>query len=204
MLPSKPVPLSTVKISQLHNEAESLARLRAGDAGALTDIYHAYWEKLFLAAYNMLKDREAAEDIVQDIFVSLWAKRESLEIHTALNAYLYSATRYQVFKVIREGKKHVFVFENIEERIWGEGGAENRLYQKDLQEKVKEVVNGLPEKCREIYLLSREAQLSHKEIAERLGLSTKTVENQLTIALRRIRGSLGELLPLIVLFITPK
>lgn len=193
-----------MSISKLHNETESLARLRAGDAGALTDIYHAYWEGLFLAAYNLLKDREAAEDIVQDIFISLWLKRETLEIHTALGAYLYTATRYQVFKVIREGRKRVFVFDDIEERIWGEAGAENRLYQKDLQQKVKQVVEELPEKCKEIYLLSREAQLSHKEIAERLGLSTKTVENQLTIALKRIRGSLGDLLPLIVLFIAPK
>ncbi|MBO9573921.1 MAG: RNA polymerase sigma-70 factor, partial [Chitinophagaceae bacterium] len=181
-----------------------LNQLKTGDPDALTTVFNRYWEKLFISAYNILKDKAAAEDIVQDIFLSLWIKRETLEIKSSLEAYLQRSVRYQVFHFIKDRNVRDTVFKNIEERIWKQTITENSIYQKELQQRMNIIVDQLPDKCRQIYQLSREQNLSHKEIAERLDITTKTVENQITIAIRRIRASLGELLPLIALFLGGK
>ena len=86
------------------NEKQLLSSLSSGNEEALTAIYQKYWNRLFLSAYNVLKDKEACEDIVQEIFVQLWQKKEQLVIKTSLEAYLVSATRYQVFHLIKKKK----------------------------------------------------------------------------------------------------
>lgn len=184
-----------------YNDNPLLHRLVKGDTAAFTEIYAAYAEKLVTWTYNILRDRDTCRDIVHDIFLSLWLKRDSLVITSSLQAYLYTAARYQVFQVIRRGRVRDSVFERIEQRIWGEPVAENLLYQKELQARLVEAVNELPEKARDVYRLSREQHLSHKEIAERLSISVKTVENHLTVALKKIRARLSDLLPLIILFL---
>jgi RNA polymerase sigma-70 factor (ECF subfamily) len=173
------------------DEKEMLRRLAEGDQGALTSIYQQYWQPLFISAYNIIKDKNACEDIIQEIFLQLWLKREDLQIRESLRGYLLAATRYQVFRHIRKTPARLELFEQLDERLTTSSSEQN-LLQKDLHQKIDKIVHDLPEKCQLIYRLSREEYLSHKEIAERLGISTKTVENQLTIALRRLRISLQE------------
>jgi RNA polymerase sigma-70 factor (family 1) len=173
------------------DEKEMLRRLAEGDQGALTLIYQEYWQPLFISAYNIIKDKNACEDIVQEIFLQLWLKRESLQIRESLKGYLLASTRYQVFRYIRKTPARQDLFEQLDERLTTPS-SEHTLMQKDLNQKIDKIVCDLPEKCQQIYRLSREEYLSHKEIAEKLGISTKTVENQLTIALRRLRISLEE------------
>jgi RNA polymerase sigma-70 factor (family 1) len=174
-----------------YDEKELLSRLADGDQGALTSIYQQYWQPLFISAYNIIKDKNACEDIVQEIFIQLWLKRESLQIRESLKSYLHAATRYQVFRHIRNMPVKQELFEQLDERLTT-SSTDQALLQKDLHQQINKVVADLPDKCQQIYRLSREEYLSHKEIAERLGISTKTVENQLTIALRRLRISLQE------------
>lgn len=169
------------------------------DKDALGIIYERYWEPLYTSAYRIFKEKEACEDIVQDIFLKLWINRRKLIITTSLQAYLFTAVRYKVFQRIERTRTHLQLFENIEQRLQNASDTEVQLYQKELQAKVLRIVDYLPEKCQQIYRLSREEQLSHKEIAERLSITTKTVENQLTIALRRIRAGLPELLGLLAI-----
>lgn len=185
--------------SSYYNETDLLARLSAGDELALTDIYHHHWQSLFVSAFNILKDKAACEDILQELFLQVWLKRESLEISSSLGAYLHTATRYQVFKYIRKASHREHLFEKLDLRL-AEPSAEKALQLKQLNEQIHAIVETLPEQCRIIYKLSREEYLSHKEIAERLNISTKTVENQLTIALRKLRVSLGDAALLAVLF----
>ena len=175
------------------NENELLSALASGHEEALKVIYREYWDRLFISAYNVLKDKEACEDIIQDIFIQLWQKRESLSITTSLQAYLFAATRYQVFHTIKRSSGRKELFEDLNERF-STDAPDIPLYVKDIQEKINAAVEHLPEKCREIYKLSREQHLSYKEIAERLQISPKTVENQITIALKRLRIVLGDLL----------
>ena len=175
------------------DEEKILFSLSQHDEEALKFLYQKYWQPLFISAYNVLKDKDACEDIIQDIFIQLWQKRESLSITTSLSAYLFTATRYQVFHSIRKSAVREELFENIEERFVADA-PDIPLYTKDLQERINAAVENLPEKCKEIYKLSREHQLSYKAIAARLKISSKTVENQLSIALKKLRSELSDLM----------
>ncbi len=179
--------------SQLDDQ-QLLELLQAGDENVLTAIYDRYWSKLYLQAYNVMRDRDVSEDIVQDIIVQLWIKRETNNIGS-LKAYLYSCVRYQVFKAVRSGKRLEPLDVEQGEAI---SDADNVILEKDILRLLDEGIAELPAKCREIFTLSRKDHLTTKEIAFRLGLSPKTVENQLTIALRRLRSAMQEVLVLLV------
>ncbi len=174
-------------------EIEAFALMKAGDEHALTHIYNKYWEGLYASVHNVLKDQQASEDIIQDIFIKLWDKRESLEISISLKAYLFASCRYEVFRQIKAQKVHISLFDRLEERLYAPS-AYGSLEHKELLQHINSIVEALPVKCREVYKLSREENLSHKEIAEKLNISTKTVENHMTRALSQLRGSLGGLL----------
>ena len=179
-------------------------RLRAGEVAAFTEIFDAYAERLLVYAVNVLHDRETCEDLVQDILLWLWVNREKLDPDLELEPYLFRAMRNEVIDHIRRGKVKERVFDQIEKRIWMEPVTENQVYQRELQDKLKQAIYDLPEKMQQVYLLSREEHLSHKEIAEILSISTKTVENQLATAMKKIRASLGNFLPLVLLFLGGK
>jgi RNA polymerase sigma-70 factor (family 1) len=180
--------------SQPYDQEEQLLfSLSKGNEEALKLLYQKYWQRLFMSAYNVLKDKEACEDIIQEIFIRLWQRRESLNISTSLSAYLFTATRYMVFHHLKKSTARSELFEDLEERFVTE--APNiPLYTKDLQERIHAEVENLPEKCRQIYKLSREQNLSYKAIADHLRISPKTVENQLSIALKKLREALSEFL----------
>lgn len=167
-----------------------LQQLKASDEHALTQLYKAHWQPLFLSAYHILKDKKACEDIVQEIFLQLWLRRQTLDVRESLKTYLSTAVRYQVFHHIRKASKKMVV--QVSEEVLQAESSDKDLLRKDLYGQVHKVVEELPERCRLIYHLSREEQLTHKEIAHRLNISIKTVENQLTIALRRVRHYLEE------------
>jgi RNA polymerase sigma-70 factor (family 1) len=180
--------------SQLYeDEHQLLLSLAGGNEEALKSLYQKYWQRLFLSAYNVLKDKEACEDIIQEIFIQLWQRRESLKITSSLSAYLFTATRYMVFHHIKKSPANAQLFEGLDERFVT-AAPDIPLFFKDLQEKVNIEVQNLPEKCRQIYQLSREQNLSYRDIAEQLQLSPKTVENQLSIALKKLRSALQEYL----------
>lgn len=187
-----------------YDEKTLLQQLSQHNEQALTLLYKAHWQNLFLAAYNVLKDKKACEDIVQEIFLQLWMRRQSLDIRQSLSAYLATAVRYQVYHHLRQAARRV-VLPEAHLANQPVSGCDEGLLKKDLHGRVHRAVEELPEKCRLIYRLSRDEQLTHKEIAVRLNISIKTVENQLTIALRRVRHCLEAssfigLLPLFFLF----
>lgn len=164
-------------------------RLKHDDDIALSIIYKKYWQMLYVSAYNILKDQQACEDIIQELFIKLWHNRHLVEINVSLKAYLYASIRYEVYRQIRSGTVRSDIYDNLQKRIQTPDTYYNIEY-KELIDQINLVVNKLPEKCREVYKLSREEQLSHKQIAERLNISPKTVENQITKALRYLRTSL--------------
>lgn len=176
----------------LNPDIELLDRLKNNDRAAFDVIYNKYWSKLYLSAYNLLRNRQISEDIIQEIFVCLWLKRSTVRIDN-LNSYLYTAVRFQVFKSIRDGKGRADLFAEAE-KLSTNGGIESKLFEKEVTKRLDENIALLPEKCREIFILSRKEHLSVKEIAEQLHISPKTIENQIGIALRRLRSNMGDLL----------
>lgn len=175
---------------QLLTDERLIALIQENNLAAFERIYNKYWSKLYLSAYNILRDRQVSEDVTQEVLVNLWMKRANLQL-TSLNAYLYTAVRYKVFNVIRSGKVRADLFNHLEE-LFSNNGGEDILSQKDINRLLEQGVAELPEKCRQIFIMSRKEHLTTKEIAERLGIAPKTVENQLTVALNRLRKTLGD------------
>jgi RNA polymerase sigma-70 factor (ECF subfamily) len=174
----------------LLEDKDLMERLRGGDDLALKLIYKKYWNQLFSSAYKMLQDQQACEDIIQELFINLWNKREQIEIKVSLKAYLYASARYEVYRQIRNSSVREDIFENIHERLHTPSEYGN-IEHRELLSQINSIVNNLSEKCKVVYKLSRDEQLSHKEIASKLNISPKTVENHLNKALRQLRISLG-------------
>lgn len=176
----------------LNSDTILVNRLRNGDESALTELYNQFWQLLFMSSYNVIKDKELCEDIIQDIFMNIWHNREKLEIHISLKGYMYACARYQVFNHLKKNKDkiHIELFDDLEKRFQ-HTTPETEMMHDELVQQINLIIATLPEKCQLVYKLSREEQLSHKEIAERLHISTKTVENHITKALQTIRLSMG-------------
>lgn len=171
-------------------DIELMDRIRSGDDIALKLIYKKYWNQLFSSAFNVLHDQQVCEDIIQEIFINLWNKREIIEIKVSLKSYLFASTRYEVYRQVRFSSVREDLFENIADRMASPSEYGN-IEHRELLSQINSIVDKLSSKCKVVYKLSREEQLSHKEIASQLDISTKTVENHLNKALRQLRISLG-------------
>jgi len=175
-----------------YTDAELLRLLARDDSHAFETLYARHWEELYKTAFFLLKDGAACKDIVQTIFIWLWEHRKSLVIQS-LPAYLKAAVKFKIANHIRDGRIRYGFFEELAgfHPLAQAAGSEEELEVKELAAIIRQAIDYLPGRCREIFRLSREEYLTNQEIARRMGLSVKTVENQMTIALRRIRASLG-------------
>lgn len=181
------------------SDSELLEQLRQDNEVALDIIFKKYWQPLFISAFNLLKDKATCEDIIQDIFIRVWDRRYEIEIRTSLKAYLFASMRYEVFRQIKVGNARADIFEGMDQ-VFEEPSPYEDLVHKELLAKVDLVIESLPDRCREVYRLSREEQLSHKEISEKLNISPKTVETHITKALKHMRISLKEIVTLQIIY----
>ena len=163
-------------------DEELLGLLQQGDEQALTLLYRRHWQSLFLTAYQVLKDREACKDLVQELFTEVWQKSAQIKITTSFKSYLAAGIRYKVFRYIRRNPVREELFEHLTEKMQTPS-PESELAARELQTLLNTLVDNLPEKCALIYRMSRDQHLSYKEIAAQLNVSVKTVENQINIAL---------------------
>lgn len=176
-------------------DSELLEMFKYGDdALAFSELYNRYWDKLFDAAYKRVRSVEAAEEIVQDLFTDIWLRRKTLEIKSELPVYLFSAIKYRVINYVH---KQIVKsqFQNNPSAIYTEfdNSTEELVIANDLKLHLEKNVELLPDKCREVYRLSRDEHQSNKDIARQLSISEKTVENQITKALKRLRTTLNSL-----------
>lgn len=175
-----------------YNDIDLVKRLQENEEEALTIIYKEYWEIMYLAAYNLVKDKSVCEDIVQEVFISLWQRRAKIQIKVSLKSYLYTSTVYKVYDHFSKNKKMLKdeLFDNFENKI-ETSNPETKLMHEELIYHLDSIVDSLPDKCREVYKLSRENMLSNKEIAEQLNISQRTVEGHISKALKILKESLG-------------
>jgi RNA polymerase sigma-70 factor (family 1) len=181
-------------------DSELLELMKQGDHKAFELIYNRYAARLYCSAYNLLRDKTICEDLVQELFVSLWIKRNHLKINT-LKSYLYAAIRNSVLMVVRSGRGHLDL--SLAKELAQTYTTDHQVIEKEITSLLNQSIASLPEKCRQIFFLSRKEQLSNKEIASQLNISAKTVENQITIAIRRLRITFGDFLILGFLFFYP-
>lgn len=183
-----------------YSEEDLLDALKEGNADAFNEMYQRHWADMFRSAYALLKDRDASMDMLQEVFIWLWQHRADIQIVSSLKAYLSSSVYYKAANYIRQGKIRKAFFEELK-RMHIEQTEEDQMEAKELKSLIKQHANQLPEKCRQVYYLSRNERLSNKEIAKKMGISVKTVENQMTIALRRLRASLRKVVLWLVFFL---
>ncbi|WP_025146548.1 RNA polymerase sigma-70 factor [Pedobacter jeongneungensis] len=174
------------------SEHELIEQLKGGSGSALKEIHRRYYALLYTHVYKRYPYREEVRDIVQELFTWLWDNREALEIREGLTGYLIVSMRNRLFKVYRHHKVHLRYLESIQDHIEHSAEATDQLItNKQLLEQVEQEISSLPPKMRMIFELSRNGELSHKEIAEKLGLSPLTVRTQIRNALRILRVKLG-------------
>jgi RNA polymerase sigma-70 factor, ECF subfamily len=167
--------------------------IKNGNIAAFEKVFREYYAPLTLYVTSMLKDKEVAEEIVQDFFFNLWKNREHLDINTSLKSYLFQSVRNKALKYIRHEnvklKYAAMVSENIHTLEYTYNISPFEL--KELETKINHVLENLPKSCSQIFKMSRFEGLKYKEIAERLSISVKTVEANMTRALNEFRLHLG-------------
>jgi RNA polymerase sigma-70 factor (ECF subfamily) len=156
-------------------------------------LYNTYSIKVYRLCYQYTRDAEVCKEMVQNIFKSLWERRNDLSIQGSLENYLMRAAKLRVFQHIRDELNHArhmeCVFQDTCESV---NCTENQIFYNSLSEKVSNLIDKLPCKCREVYQLSREKGLTNQQIASQLFISEKTVEKHLTKALVFLRENLAE------------
>lgn len=168
-----------------------LQQLATGDEKAIDWLFRQYYATLCQAAYKILPDEHIVEDLVQDVFYEVWKKRKQLRIEISILAYLRRATRNKTLNYIRDQKIDLRNAPPKEEIKSEATSTILHLMADDLQVEIDQAIDGLPERCRLVFVLSRFEELSYKEIADQLNISIKTVENQIGKALKSLRKSLG-------------
>ena len=156
---------------------------------AFSMLFDKYWKVLSNHAFKALKDREAAHDIVQQIFVDLWTKRKSLTIDH-VSSYLYTAVKYRVINYIQ---KHEVPMESLDfvDGFRALNTTEEVINLQELDLMLRQSIDELPDQCRKVFRMSRFDHLSNKEIAEKLNISNRTVENHIAHAIRLLRPQLN-------------
>lgn len=173
-----------------YTDQELVALLKEGERAAFNEVHDRYFEDLFRSAYNLLKDRDACMDIVQEVLIWFWEHRTQHHM-TSIKGYLLMATKYQAANYIRSSKvRENFRLQQIEQNY---AFNEESLELQELKSIIESFTEHLPERCREVFKLSREQHLTNKEIAEKLGISEKTVSVQILRALNKLRTDLGKM-----------
>ena len=166
-----------------------IQKMVEGDENAFKYFFDTYYDDLCNFVNGYLRDETLSEDIVQSIFIYLWEHRDSLPTNSSIKAYLYSATKNKSLNHLRNLKnRHRIEGEFFTKpEIFSDEKADSYLEFEELKTILSNAVEVLPMQCKTIYQLSRDEGLTHREIAERMGITIKTVENQMTIAIRKIK-----------------
>lgn len=157
---------------------ELLLRVKEDDQRAFDELYARTWKQLYIKTYSKLKIEDLSKDIVQEVFVDFWNKRYARDIQN-VEAYLMQAVKFKVLDEFRKSRYEFVELDNFIEQIRDSSDADSQLISKEFFTALKAWTETLPAKRREIFKLKYEEGLSNKEIAERLDLSVKTVQNQL-------------------------
>jgi RNA polymerase sigma-70 factor (ECF subfamily) len=172
------------------------------DKPAFETLFRSFFPGLVLFARKYVPDQDTATEIVHNVFLNLWEKREQVDTSTSLKSYLFTSVHNRCLNYIRDQKK----FDRDEallQRLDSDEftDASDRLEEMELEQRIYEALQTLPEKCREVFTLNRFEGLKYGEIAGKLGISVKTVETQMSKALKILRDKLSDYLTIIIWFI---
>ena len=177
------------------SDEELLLQLKNNDVDAFTELYERYWDRMVFLVLSKLKNPKEAEEIVQDIFVSLWSRRQSLDITGRFSAYIATAVKYRIINAIAR-EKRVRQYHEIKMHVFTEASncTEDKVLFDDLEKRLAAKIKELPEKGRLAFNLSRQQGLSHKEIAGEMNITEKAVERNIARSVKALYLSMRHLL----------
>jgi RNA polymerase sigma-70 factor (ECF subfamily) len=154
--------------------------------------FEEFYQPLCRFASGYVSDRDSVEDIVQQVFVNLWAQRENINTAEPIKSYLFTSVRNRCLNHIRDRKKYNSYFLDVELELEIPVSDRDMFSEAEIERRVAEALSKLPEKCKEVFLLCRNDNLKYKEVAEKLDISVKTVEAQMSKALKILRLELKD------------
>lgn len=175
-----------------------LLQMQEGSSSAFDALYDKYWEDVYAAAYKRLRDAAYAKDITQDIFLQLWLRRAEIDIEN-LGSYLFTSVRNNVFKWLDKEQRYTPITELLLQLETAKDQSDALLLKNELMARYEVIINTLTPGQKEIFKLRYHDDLSTNEIADRLNISRKTVQNQLRKSVIQLRSSLGSVAFLLVL-----
>ena len=184
-----------------YNDEELMEEIKAGNMLAFDELYRKYSRRLHKFSYSMLKSTEDAENIIQDVFLNLWLNRDKVDKSSSVRYYIFTIAYNSAISVIRKRIKdsnYIDYVKTLKDMV--QESVDLQVEYRELDEKLNKIIETLPARQKEVYLLSRVEGLKYSEIAERLDISLNTVENHLSRALNHIRRRLGNYSFLAVLF----
>lgn len=182
----------------IENERLLFDLLKQGDQSAFEEIYRRYWTELYNAAYKRLPEKEKCQDIIQNVFMSLWTRREQVDLENP-SAYLHTAVRFQVLKQIARNPKGSFLTETFQEELISPLATDAELLEKEVKDLIAYFIAALPKKRRDIFLKHYFEGLSTAKIAVELNISQKTVQNQLTTVSHALRLKLTHMFMILLI-----
>jgi RNA polymerase sigma-70 factor (family 1) len=179
---------------KMGNDEVLFNKVQKDDNAAFESLFKTYYSTLSHYACSYLHDLDEAEEVVQDIFVKIWEKRQDLKIETSFKAYLYQAVKNKCLNYIRNKKTQNNHLTIIDMKDYEAPAAFEDLQADELSDKLYLALEELPPKCKQIFKMSRLDGLRHKDIADKLDLKVKTIENQIGIALKFLKNQLSDYL----------
>lgn len=175
-----------------HEDRFLLAGLKAGDEAVFKLLFDKYYRPLVVFANRILTDPDLSRSVVQDVFVMLFEKRSEINIHTSLSSHLFQTVRNRCLNVLKHNKMK----REHHQRIFDSGNEAEQPFETleytELEQCIEKAVSDLPDQCRKIFRLSRHDGVTNQEIADQLEISKRTVETQISKALKRIREDLAK------------
>jgi RNA polymerase sigma-70 factor (ECF subfamily) len=177
-----------------------ISRLREGDKTAFELLFKHYYPGLVIYASQFIRDRDEAEEIVQDFFVRLWIKHQNIKPSSSLKSYCFQSIKNSALNFLRDKKISYPIIEELIEKSKSELLFDQDLYVvSELQQKIDKAVSELPEKCRKVFYLSRFRNMTNDEIAREMSISKRTVETHISNAIKVLKVELKEFLTLLIL-----
>lgn len=192
--------------SGLSDDKYIVSLLRQGDRSTFEFLFKTYYRKLCMYAAGILKEKEAAEEVVGNFFLKFWENHQGLDIHISLKSYLYTSIynnslnyleHLKVLEKYRDYATYVLDNKDLLQPV-SENYPLANLISQEIVHEIEEAIQSLPEQCREVFCLSRFKELSYEEIAASLDVSINTVRTQMSRALQKLRDRLKEYLPVFI------
>jgi RNA polymerase sigma-70 factor (ECF subfamily) len=183
------------------NTTPNIKSLSAGSEQEFERLFKDHFKSLYAYAFTILKNEAIAEETVQHVFYKVWEKKIPGTIQTSLKAYLYKAVYHESLNYLKHQKIKAQYQLHVmhQSKNQADQSASRKMMLKELEEKLRDAMNALPQQCRTIFQMSRFDGLKYQEIADQLGISVKTVENQMGKALKQLRVKLIDYLPVFIL-----